>query len=549
MRHINTRLRGDDLRDMFASAVALLKQHVPMINALNVFPVPDGDTGTNMYLTVREVVESSSSIEDASAGEMAHSMARAALMGARGNSGVILSQFFRGISLGLESKVDFGAPELADAFRHARVQAYAAIDQPVEGTILTVMDRIAKVSASSLVPGITVLDLLDKVCAAARDAVESTPNMLSVLKDAGVVDAGAQGLSVILEGLRRHLGGESLEDDVGVLVPAALKTKSSVVSQDFLSETKENVYGYCTQFLINGTELDIMSIRKSMGVLANSTVVVGDETMVNVHVHTEDPGQILSLGTNIGTLNNIKIANMDEQRDDLAAEGVVEVLDKMESETLGVIAVALGEGITAMFVELGASHIIKGGNTMNPSVKDLLDVLEAASFDNLLFLPNNKNILPAAIQAVDSSTKNVKVVSTKSIPQGIAAILSFKPEDDIDANFEKMLDSIDSVRSGEVTIAVRSIKVDSVDVEQGQFIGLLENELVKASDSISEVVLGLLDKCDICEGSLITLYRGADLSEEEALNVEQEVVDKFAKAEVELVYGGQPNYHFIVSAE
>ena len=288
MRHINTRLRGDDLRDMFASAIVLLKQQVPMINALNVFPVPDGDTGTNMYLTVREVVESSSSIEDASAGEMANSMARAALMGARGNSGVILSQFFKGISLGLESKVDFGAYELADAFKHARVQAYTAIDRPVEGTILTVMDRIAKVSASSLVPGITVLDLLDKVCVAARDAVESTPNMLSVLKDAGVVDAGAQGLSVILEGLRRHLGGESLEDDVEVLVSDALKTKSYVVSQDFLSETKENVYGYCTQFLINGTGLDITSIRKSMGVLANSTVVVGDEAMVNVHVHTEE---------------------------------------------------------------------------------------------------------------------------------------------------------------------------------------------------------------------------------------------------------------------
>lgn len=549
MRHINTRLRGDDLRDMFASAIVLLKQQVPMINALNVFPVPDGDTGTNMYLTVREVVESSSSIEDASAGEMANSMARAALMGARGNSGVILSQFFKGISLGLESKVDFGAYELADAFKHARVQAYTAIDRPVEGTILTVMDRIAKVSASSLVPGITVLDLLDKVCVAARDAVESTPNMLSVLKDAGVVDAGAQGLSVILEGLRRHLGGESLEDDVEVLVSDALKTKSYVVSQDFLSETKENVYGYCTQFLINGTGLDITSIRKSMGVLANSTVVVGDEAMVNVHVHTEDPGQILSLGTDIGTLNNIKIANMDEQRDHFATEDGVEVLDKMESETLGIIAVALGEGITAMFVELGASHIIKGGNTMNPSVKDLLDVLEAASFDNLLLLPNNKNILSAAIQAADSSTKNVKVVSTKSIPQGIAAILSFKPEDDIDVNFEKMLDSVDSVRSGEVTIAVRSINVDGVDVEQGQFIGLLENELVKASDSISAVVLGLLDKCDVFEGSLITLYRGADLSEEEALNVEQEVVGRFAMAEVELVYGGQPNYHFIVSAE
>ena len=540
------RLDGDDLRGMFSSAAALLERNVESLNALNVFPVPDGDTGTNMYLTIREVVEKAEPMQGASAGEVATAMARAALTGARGNSGVILSQVFKGIAVGLYGTADFAAEELVSAFQQARLHAYRAVNNPVEGTILTVIASVAEASQRALGPDANVHDILDEACAAARESVARTPTMLVVLREAGVVDAGGQGLSIILEGLRRYAKGEKLDvEEIAAPEPVGVDAATGAVSRDFLVAAEEEMYGYCTQFLIDGSGLDVDAIRESMSALAHSTVVVGDETMVNVHVHTEDPGPVVSLGVAGGTLSQVKIVNMDDQHIDFSEARRKDASDA----AVAVVVVAWGVGLEVLFTSLGASGIVAGGDTMNPSVQETVRAVEAAPSDNVVILPNNSNIVPAAIQAADYSEKAVRVVPTKSIPQGIAAILAFDPERELQANLEEMEKAAASVQSGEVTEAVRAVTLNGVTVRPGRLIGLLERELVAVGDSPAEVVLAVLGKADVSEGSLVTLYWGASLTEEDAGKVAQEVSTAFPGVEVELVSGGQPHYHLIVSIE
>ena len=532
------RLTGDDLCGMFSAAAVLLERNVEGINALNVYPVPDGDTGTNMYLTLRAVMDAAGPLQGASAAAVSETMAGAALKDARGNSGVILSQFFKGVALGLEGTSDFGGAELVEAFHRARERSYNAVGEPAEGTILTVISSVAEAAQSSFDEGGSVEDILDAACSAARDAVARTPTMLAVLREAGVVDAGGQGLAVMLEGVRRYVMGD-------VSGAQEIAPPAGAVSADFLAATEEELYGYCTQFLVHGKGLDADAIRDRMRAAATSTVVVGDETMVKVHVHTEDPGQILSVAVSHGTLSQVNIQNMDEQHVEFSSARRKEA----GAAEVAVVAVASGRGLQAVFSNLGVSRNITGGDTMNPSVQEVLDAVESVPSDCVVILPNNSNIVPAAKQAAESSEKSVRVVSTRSIPQGIAAILAFDSEHDLEANVSVMEEAIESVRTGEVTEAVRSVKLKGVTVESGRLIGLLDRELVVAADDLSEVVVTLAKKAEASGGDLVTLYWGDRITADDAVRAVESLSAALPEVEVELVEGGQPHYHLIMSIE
>ena len=545
-RQARTRLDGDDLRAMFSAATALFESNVGAINALNVFPVPDGDTGTNMFLTLKAVAEGAADVPGGSAADVAKAMASGALMGARGNSGVILSQFFKGLSIGLADHADFGTAEMARAFKEAREHAYRAVGNPVEGTLLTVISSVSEAAQQARSSTGDFGEFYQTVCDAARESVAETPTMLSVLREAGVVDAGGQGLSVILEGNRRWVAGEQ-EAPVEIAPPDAIGVHGAtgLVTADFLDAAEEDLYGYCTQFMIEGEAIEPDAIRGIMDDLALSTVVVGDEKMVKVHVHAEDPGPVVSAAVAHGMLSQVNIQNMDEQHSDFSVARRQEVT----TVPLAVVAVAWGKGLEEVFTNLGASGIVTGGNTMNPSVQDLLGAIEAAPSERVILLPNNGNIVPAATQAAEMSKKTARVVATRSIPQGVAAVLALDVEQDLDSNVAEMEEALSSVKTAEVTEAVRSATLNDVAVNPGDIIGLLEHQLVVAGDDISDVLSALLGKADFSDETLVTLYWGDPLEQNDAQAAADRLTEDFPDAEIELVQGGQPHYHFILSIE
>ena len=544
-----TRLDGNDLREMFSAALGLLEHNAQTLNALNVFPVPDGDTGTNMVLTMREVVAAAEEVQGASAGRMAAAMSRGALMGARGNSGVILSQFFKGISLGLDGADDFGTAELAVALKLAREHAYNAVGKPVEGTLLTAISSVARAADESASRGSSVHQTFDAICEAAAKAVALTPTMLPVLREAGVVDAGAHGLSIILEGARRHIHGEDvsspevpLPEAVG---PGALgELGVAVVAEEFLEATEDELYGYCTQFLVEGQDLDPDAVRETLRSMALSTVVVGDAAMVKIHAHAHDPGPVISLGASLGSLSQVKIESMDEQHREYSAarrqESVVPI---------AVIAVAWGDGLEAVFTDLGVSQVLVAGDTMNPSVRDIVEAAESSRSDSVIFLPNNGNIVPAAQQAAEVCDKPLRVVPSATIPQGIAAMMAFTAESDLDRNVAEMAEILSTVRTGEICNAVREVELGGVAVREGQIIGLLDRELKAAGDDPNAVLMLLLESAEVSRGDLVTLYSGGPLPATAAAAALSAVEAAYPEIEVELVSGGQPHYHYIVSIE
>lgn len=536
---------------MFSSAARLFETQVQAINDLNVFPVPDGDTGTNMYLTLKDVVSGSQKADTDSAGEVARVMASAALNACRGNSGVILYSLFKGIAAGLEGKSDFGLGDLADAFELAREYAYQSVSEPVEGTILTVITSVAQAARDSANADADVQQAFDSICEAAKTTVALTPTMLPVLRDAGVVDAGGQGLYVILEGARASLAGEEIAD---VQVSASVGVEGNVgsISQKFLQSIEHEEYGYCTNFVIQGEGLDPNAVRSSVAELGRSVVVVGDETTVRVHVHAEDPGPIVSLATSQGTIGQVSIQNMDEQRRELSDARQRETgisANAQQSVSIAVVAVAWGEGIEAVFANDGGASILRAGDTMNPSVGEILDAIKNAPSENVIFLPNNKNIIPAANQALESSDKAVRIIPTRSIPQGIAAVLAFNAESDLDSNAAEMEDAIVGVQTAEICDSVRPVELNGVSVGQGQVIGLLEHELVVAGDKPDEVLLSLLQEANASDAELVTLYWGGPLSQADAERASESVSSHFPNAEVEIVRGAQPYYHYIISIE
>ena len=544
-----TRCDGDDLRAMFAAAAELFQHNVDLLNRLNVFPVPDGDTGTNMYLTLVDTLSQDAERENVSARKVAVSMARGALWGAKGNSGVILSQFFKGLAAGLDNSEDFGPAEFAHALQLARDFAYKAVGQPREGTMLTVL-RYTADAALEAGDSTDMAALLEPVSEAARRAVALTPTMLPVLRQAGVVDAGGHGVLVILEGLRMWAAGETpLEEELSPPDAIGVGEDAGTVSDEFLEAVEEEEFGYCTQLLIEGEGLDSDGVRERMNEMARSAVVVGDVAALKVHVHVEDPGPVISFAVSLGTLSQVKIESMDEQHREFYADRREQDAPAVSEAPAAIVAVARGDGIEAVFRSIGAAGILAGGDTMNPSVGQILEAVEAAPSDNVIFLPNNSNIVQAARQAAAISEKNMHVVPSNSIPQGVAALLEFNPHKPTDETAADMELGLSNVRTGEVCLAVRQVELNGVAVEEGQVIGILDRELVAAGDAPSDVLLALLERAEVEEGQLVTLYYGDPITEEEAEQAAAAVEDAIPGVELETVDGGQPYYHYVVSIE
>jgi DAK2 domain fusion protein YloV len=542
-------LTGPEVRDLFAAAAAWLDRNKESVNAINVFPVPDGDTGTNMYLTMRSTIEEAQKCTDETAGGMLAAMSHGALMGARGNSGVILSQILRGVARAMADAETMGPRELADGLTEGSTAAYRAVTKPVEGTILTVIREVAEHAMASVNGGAAdLLSTVEGVVEAAKESVDRTPTLLPILAEAGVVDAGAQGLYVLLEGMLKHLRGEELGE------PPAAPTN---VEQEWLHvveqrhETEASPYGYCAEVLLEGRSLDVDDLRETVLKLGDSVIVVGDEEMVRIHVHTNDPGAVLTRGTQVGQLAQVKIDNINRQ-----AQRFVEMhhaepssLVPVAAAVMSTVAVAPGEGLAEVFRSTGCEQVVSGGPTMNPSTRDILDAIEACTSDEVVVLPNDKNIILAAEQAVGMTGKRARVVKSRSVPQGLAALLAVNPEEGLDENAAAMEEALGSVRTIEITLAARSTSVGGVQVEAGQVIAIVDDELKLATDTPEEAAVGALRGVASDKTSLIGLYYGADITAEQADALAERLRSEFAGHEVDVVAGGQPHYMYIISLE
>ncbi|MEX0800485.1 MAG: DAK2 domain-containing protein [Dehalococcoidia bacterium] len=541
-------LSGGQLRDMFGAAAGWLEKNADSVNAINVFPVPDGDTGTNMYLTMRSVMEEAQKSPEEGAAAIMAAMSRGALMGARGNSGVILSQIIRGMTAGIGESDSVDAPTLVQALEEGATAAYKAVTTPAEGTILTVVREAAAAAKASLEAGAgDVIAVVEATLAEAEASLERTPELLPVLKEAGVVDAGGKGLVVLLDGMSRHLKGEPMEAPSGA--------PEGQVGRDWLTvtvrvhEQEESLYGYCTELLVAGESLAADSARNRMMELGDSVLVVGDERLLRVHVHTDDPGAALNYATGIGSLMQVKVDNIREQADRFLERHERPPAAEAEAGTISTVAVAAGEGMASVFRSVGCTKIVSGGPTMNPSTRDILDAVEACPSDDVVVLPNDKNIILAAQQAVDLTQKRLRVVETRSIPQGIAALLAVNPEGDADSNAAAMEEARQGVVTVEVCRAARSTSVGGVKVAEGQIIAIVDDELKLAAETAEEGVLQALAGLGEDGGSLVTLYYGADTAQGDAEALGERVRESLPRFEVEVVFGGQPHYDYIVSVE
>jgi len=535
-----TRLDGDGLRQMFSAGAQVLEANVDAVNALNVFPVPDGDTGTNMLLTLRTVVQEANEAPGSSVSDVANAAARGALLGARGNSGVIFSQFIRGLARTFDGHVDADTALLAAAFVEGGSATYRAVSNPVEGTMLTVIRMTAEAMQAASVHDTAITDVLDAGLVAAQEAVAQTPSQLPVLKAAGVVDAGGEGFALMMDGALRALRGE----DVSAIL-LELDGATGHVAPGFLDSVESEVYGFCTQFIISGQGLVPDNLRERISVMAESTVVIGDESMVRIHAHTMEPDALVELGRTWGVVDQVKIESMDAQHQEFQAAHH----EEHASSPLGVVAVVQGSGMEAVFRSLGVGVIVTGGQTMNPSCQELLDAIDVLNADSAILLPNNSNVLPAAQQAAELATIPVRVIPTKTQPQGIAGMLAYSPDDGIADNADTMTTSATSILCGEVVSAVRDAQVDGTQVQGGQVMGLLEGKLVNASASHHDALTSLVHAAAPEAGSLVTLYWGGDVSEDDANDAVESLQHAHPGTEVEAVNGGQTHYHYLVSIE
>ena len=542
MNRIETK-DGIAFRDMFSAATNWLEKSVTDIDALNVFPVPDGDTGTNMLLTMRSAVEEAYRVTDNSVFAVAQAMSKGALMGARGNSGVILSQIWRGLAKGLEKKESITGTDFADAFLMASKVAYKGISNPVEGTILTVVREAAQAGQSYAANnGNDLNEVMNAIVEAANKSLANTPNLLPVLKDAGVVDAGGQGLYTILEGALRFLRGEG--EQMQFRKPQMVSSNVTVSARQPTISVKEEPFGYCTEFLLQGQKIDPDKLRDKLKKHGESLIVVGDNTNVRVHVHTIDPGTVLHLVTSLGTVHQVSIRNMDEQHEDYLAMQ----RHRLPVTNVSIVAVAPGDGIKDVFSSLGA-YVVAGGQTMNPSTKDILQGVEAATSDKVIILPNNKNIILTANQVHTLTKKSVKVVPTKTVPQGVAALLAFDFDSDFEINAKVMEKARLGVRTVEITRAIRTTKMGTMRIKKNQAIGLLDTDLVAVDNSALAVLNQVLDKIGLDEFEVVTVYYGQGIQPEDAENISAAIREKYPNLQIEVVKGGQPHYEYIISIE
>ena len=532
---------GRGLKRLLRYGLAWLERHQEAINALNVYPVPDGDTGTNMLLTMQSAYAEIESSPQEEVGIIAQQVAHGALMGARGNSGVILSQIFRGFARALEGVAAFTTIQLSAALREAAATAYKGVIKPVEGTILTVAREAAEASVIAAASSDDLRYVLEQVVREARASVMRTPSLLPVLAEAGVVDAGGQGLLTILEGMLRYIKGEPVDIDSDYV---------RAVDLHALHPESEEGYGYDIQFIIHGEGLDVEAIRQTIDSMGDCALVVGDSSAVKVHVHSPEPGTPINFGASQGSLSRVIVENMQEQYQGFILSKAQQPLTPDEPvATISTVVVAPGPGLAQVFESLGASAVVPGGQTMNPSTEDLLRAVEQAPSDQVIILPNNKNIIMAAEQAAELANKKVRVVRTNTVPQGIAALLALNYQADLESNSHIMSEAASAVQTAEITTAVRSAQINGVQLEEGEVIGLVNGKLEAKGDSPEEVTLAALQKMQAADSEIITIYYGESVAADTAQELAATIERVFPEQEVEVVDGGQPHYYYILSAE
>ena len=546
---------GRQLRKLTKAGLIWLEQNHQYVNSLNVFPVPDGDTGTNMLLTMRSAVERISEDKDIRVDEVAAQLSRGALMGARGNSGVILSQIWRGLAKGLANKETFDVHDLAEAFHQASETAYNGVMRPVEGTILTVIREGAAEAVDAAQKSGDLRFVMERVLERCQQALERTPDLLPVLKQAGVVDSGGQGLVYIFEGMLRYVSGQMRGLD-----HMAAQQKAGVLAQRTAQELAAPEDGeienpYDVQFILMGENLDVMEVRRQIDGMGDSTVVVGDENAIKVHIHVKNPGEPLSYGISLGMVTDVVVENMQLQMEEIIhapsqfnrQNGVEEVT--VESGQIGVVAVAGGDGLSDIFRSLGAANIVAGGQTNNPSTEEIFQAVQDVPTDKIIILPNNKNIILAAEAARDLSPKEVVVVPTRTAPQGFCALLTLNPNGDLANTAAGMYEAAQQISTGEITRATRSVNLDGVAVNEGEVIGLVDGRLSASGKQLNEVLSQVLGKMDMEEREIVSVYYGADINEQEAGEVVSLIESLYPDVEVELLPGGQPHYFYILGAE
>ncbi|MDE5931280.1 MAG: DAK2 domain-containing protein [Lachnospiraceae bacterium] len=557
---------------MFLAGAKNLESKKEWINELNVFPVPDGDTGTNMTLTIMSAAKEVAALRDTGAIDMpslCKAISSGSLRGARGNSGVILSQLFRGFTKSVKTCQEITVPVLADAFEKAVETAYKAVMKPKEGTILTVAKGGAEKARELANTGVEDLaDFLDQVIRYADEVLSRTPELLPVLKQAGVVDSGGQGLMQVLKGAYDAFLGKEIDFTISAEQAAASprQTAGNLEAQ----ANAEIKFGYCTEFIIMlnrvfniKMEMDFKEYLESIG---DSIVVVADDDVVKVHVHTNDPGLAIQKALKYGALSNLKIDNMRlehqeklfkmSQNEAAASEAQFPHPEAQNADSdgprkdVGFIVVSVGDGINEILKALGVDYIIEGGQTMNPSTEDMLNAIEKVNAENIFILPNNKNIILAANQAKTLvEDKNIIVIPTKTVPQGITAVINYVPDLSIEENTETMTEEINNVHTGQVTYAVRDTTIDDKEIKQGDFMGIGDKGILSVGSQIQDVALRMIDEMMSDEMELISIYYGADITEEDAETLKKEVEKKYSGCDIELQYGGQPIYYYTVSVE
>ncbi|KAF3298966.1 DAK2 domain-containing protein [Carnobacterium sp. PL24RED07] len=539
-----------------------LSENAEYVNSLNVFPVPDGDTGTNMNLTYTSGIERVIKQHSDTVGEVGEDLAKGLLMGARGNSGVILSQLFRGFAKAIEGKTTIEAQDLANAFQRGIDTAVKAVMKPVEGTILTVARDSAAAGMQKAEESDDIIEVMTAVLEEAQTSLENTPNLLPVLKEVGVVDSGGQGLVYIYHGFLESLTGESIP------VKSADPNKANVTElahQENFFNTSHSVasediqFGYCTEIMVKIGEgetvtdkFDYDTFRNHLDGIGDSLLVVSDDEIVKVHVHTETPGEVMNYGQKFGSLVKIKVDNMRLQHDDILdgkGSNQAESTPVVERTNLAIIAVAAGEGIENLFKDMGVKSIISGGQTMNPSTNDILDAINKANADNVIILPNNKNIIMAANQAVEVSEIPAAVVETKYISQGLTAMLGYNPDGTLEDNKAAMVAEMANVTSGQVTVAVRDTTVDGLEIHKDHFMGIIDGKIVSEDADLVKETINMIKQMIDEDKELVTLIFGEETDQATAELIAEAVEEANEDIEVEIVDGGQPVYHFLASVE
>jgi len=543
-------LDGAMLKKALAGAAKFLEDNKEEVNSLNVFPVPDGDTGTNMSLTVNSAIKQGLNLDENSVSKIALATSHGSLMGARGNSGVILSQLFRGFANGLDGNDVADVKILAEAFKQAADTAYKAVMKPTEGTILTVARECGEYAISISREEKDILVFLKKVINHGEIALSRTPDMLPVLKQAGVVDAGGKGLIYVLTGAYNALAGI---ENIEIKIEEKKKVEPKEYQRHEHIDTDDIKYGYCTEFIINTNYKEIDSFRNELSIQGDSLMVVGGEGLIKVHVHTNNPGVVLEKALSIGELTDIKIDNMRYQHEEILLKSELSKSNNEENKNLekeySFVAISIGEGIDEVFKGLNVDILVSGGQTMNPSTEDILNAIDNTLGKNVFILPNNSNIILTAEQTKELSSRNIIVIPSKTIPQGIAALLAFDEFKSLEENIEGMKDAIKHVKTGQVTYSVRDTELNGTKIYKDDIIGISEGDIVANGKNINEVAIKLLDNMIDEDTSLITILHGSDLDEDSAKELENQLSSLYEDIDIELVFGGQPIYYYIFSVE